>query len=124
MKILVIPLIALAVIIGLGVFENIYLNQKFSAFEDKLEELYINTEDETSTYNDVILLEDWWSAEKAKFHIFIPHTIIKEIDFYMSEAKGLIKTERFDVALGKIEVLKTLAKAIPDSFTVNFGNIF
>ena len=124
MKILVIPIIFLSLIIGLGVFEHFYLNARFYEFEEKINEVYADTKSEKSKAKDVEELEYWWDEQKKSLHAFVPHTTLKEIDFYLSESKGLIKMKKFEFALSKLEVLKTLIKDIPASFAINFGNIF
>ena len=124
MKILVIPTILLCLIIGLGVFEHFYLNAKFNEFEEKVNEIYADTKKEKSKVLEVEELEYWWDCQKKSLHVFVPHTLLKEIDFYLSETKGLIGAEKFEFAISKLEVLKTLINDIPDSFVINFGNIF
>ncbi|MCL1900845.1 MAG: DUF4363 family protein [Firmicutes bacterium] len=124
MKILVIPIIFLGLIIGLGVFEHFYLKAKFFEFEEKISEIYIDTKNEMSKPEEVEELELWWDDQKKTLHVFVPHTLLKEIDFYLAESKGLISAEKFEFALSKLEVLKTLVIDIPGSFTINFGNIF
>lgn len=124
MKILVIPIIFLSLIIGLGVFEHFYLNAKFTEFEEKLDEIYTDARKEKAKAKDVEEIEYWWDDQKKTLHVFVPHTLLKEIDFYLSESKGLIETKKFELAIAKLEVLKTLVKDIPGSFAINLGNIF
>lgn len=124
MKALIIPISALLLIAGLGIFEHFYLNKKFEVFESHLEELYVLATEKTATEEDVAKIEKWWDNEKAKFHIFIPHTIIRDIEFWLAETRGYIVIENFEFALVKIETIKLAARSIPHSFKIDFGNIF
>ena len=124
MKTLIIPIAILFIISGFAVFEHFYVTNKFNSFEEQLDTLYIETLDETVTKDSVIKIENWWNNQKDKLHVFTPHTIIKDIEFWLAEIKGFINIKNFDFALVKIEMLKTAASAIPRSFTIDFGNIF
>ena len=51
-----------------------------------------------------------WTDKKSKLQVLIPHNDISYIDYWLSEACGLIKYGHYDLALGKIEVLKEITK--------------
>ena len=65
-----------------------------------------------------------WSDKKEKLHIFIPHNDISYIDYWLGECCGLLKNGNYELAIGKIEVLKEIAKNLPDAYTVRLENIF
>lgn len=108
----------------MGFFENYYVNKKFDEFESHIENLMVLIENEEVEIEDISELEDWWTEAAGKLHIFTPHTVIKDIEFWLAEAKSFIKTRNFDLALAKMEIIKSAAKSIPDCYGVDFGNIF
>lgn len=124
MKILVIPAIAVILIMGLGIFEHFYVNKKFDDFETKIDNLMVLTAEEKTTAYDIVEVETWWNNFAKKLHVFTPHTIIKDIEFWLAETKGFVEVGNFEFALAKLQVVKTAAKSIPDSYGINFGNIF
>lgn len=124
MKILIIPIAALLFIAGLGIFEHFYVNRKFDEFETRMDKLIILTKKEEIEIEDVQEVEDWWSKATDKLHVFTPHAIIRDIEFWLAEAKGFVETKNWEFALAKMEVVKTAAKSIPDSYGISFGNIF
>ena len=65
-----------------------------------------------------------WDDKKSKLHIFVPHNDISYIDYWLSEACGLLYNGEYELALGKVEVLKEISKNLPDAYNVKFENIF
>ena len=65
-----------------------------------------------------------WDDKKSKLHIFVPHNDISYIDYWLSEACGLLYNGEYELVLGKVEVLKEISKNLPDAYNVKFENIF
>ena len=115
---------AIIVCIGLFVFAEIYLNKQFEEFSAALDTLYEKIEDETATQEDGFAVRTLWEDKKSKLHIIVPHNDISYIDYWLSEACGLLYNGKYDLALGKVEVLKEIAKNLPGSYSITFENIF
>ena len=64
-----------------------------------------------------------WIEKKHVLHIFIPHSEIKEVDLWLSEAATLVRDKEWHDAISKIEVLKELSEQIPMSFKITLENI-
>ena len=105
-------------------FERKVMNSSFSSFECHLKILDEKTSNKTATLNDARTAQDFWHKQKEFLHVIIPHTEIKEIDLWLSEAVKLIEQNNHDEAKQKIEVLLELTKQIPHSFNMKFENIF
>ena len=123
-KSIIYTLVAIALCVGTFVFTEIYLDRQFKEFSVALDALYIKIEDHTATREDGYAVRSLWDEKKSKLHIFVPHNDISYIDYWLNEACGLLYTQNFDLALGKIEVLKEICKNLPDSYTLRFENIF
>lgn len=117
-------LVALALCIGFFIFTDWYLKNQFEEFSAALDALYVKIEDETATVEDGNAVRTLWADKKEKLHIFIPHNDISYIDYWLGECCGLLKNENYELAIGKIEVLKEIAKNLPDAYTVKLENIF
>lgn len=115
---------AILICIGLFIFSGIYLENQFNEFSSALDTLYEKIEDETATVEDGYAVRTLWTDKKSKLHILIPHNDISYIDYWLSEACGLIKNGHYDLALGKVEVLKEITKNLPDAYSLKFENIF
>ena len=82
------------------------------------------TEDETANREDGYAVKEMWTEKKSKLHVFLPHNDISYIDYWLNEACGLIYCGEYDLALGKIEVLREISKNLPDGYTLKLENIF
>ena len=117
---------ATAIILCLALFigVEIYLKKQFDEFHDALDTLYRKVEDQTANREDGYAVREMWSDKKSKLHVFIPHNDISYVDYWLSEACGLIYREEYDLALGKIEVLQEITKNLPDGYSLKLENIF
>lgn len=115
---------AILVCIGLFIFAEWYLNEQFKEFSGALDALYEKIEDETATAEDGYAVRSIWDDKKSKLQILVPHNDISYIDYWISEACGLLYNGRYDLALGKIEVLKEITKNLPDAYSLRLENIF
>ena len=115
---------AILLCIGIFVFAELYLQKQFNEFSDALETLYSKIEDETATREDGYAVRTLWTDKKSRLQVLLPHNDISYIDYWLSEACGLIYTGQYELALGKIEVLKEIAKNLPDAYSLTLKNIF
>ena len=113
-------LLCLALFIGV----EIYLNKQFDEFHGALDTLYSKVEDESANREDGYAVREMWANKKRKLHIFIPHNDISYIDYWLNEACGLIYLKNYELALGKIEVLKEITKNLPGGYSLKIENIF
>lgn len=123
-KSIIYTVVAFLACLGLFIGVEIYLNKQFDEFHDALETLYKKVETRTANREDGYAVKEMWSDKKSKLHIFIPHNDISYIDYWLSEACGLIYCKEYDLALGKIEVLQEITKNLPDAYTLKLENIF
>ena len=115
---------AILICIGLFIFVEWYLDKQFDEFSAALDSLYTKIENETATREDGLAVRTLWEDKKTKLQILVPHNDISYIDYWLSEACGLLYNEKYDLALGKIEVLKEIAKNLPDAYSIKLENIF
>ncbi len=117
-------LTAIALCIGLFIFTELYLHNQLNEFHDALNALYTKIEDETATRSDALAVKAIWDDKKEKLHILVPHNDISYIDYWLNEACGLLTYNNYELALGKIEVLKEITKNLPDAYSLKLENIF
>lgn len=122
-KSIVSALITLALFIFASVWEQAYLKKNFTEFKEEAVVLYEKIEAETACEDDALSLQKFWIRKKESLHVFIPHTEIKEIDLWIAESVTLIKNEKFDDALSKIDVVIELVEQIPKTFGLRLENI-
>ena len=121
----VISIIIVSVMFVIGtIYETNFVNRQFKEFDSLLETLYEKVDDHTAVEDDVYAVQKNWLDKKRYLHIFIPHNEIKEIDLWLAESVKLVRDEKWEDALSKIEVLRELAEQIPKTFAVTLENIF
>ncbi len=106
------------------IFEMDFIRRQFNEFYVVTNELYDKVDQKTAKQDDVYAVQNNWLEKKKFLHAFIPHNEIKEVDLWLAESATLVRDEKWEDALSKIEVLKELAEQIPKTFAVSFANIF
>ncbi len=120
----IITAICVAIILFAGcIFEMNFIGRQFDEFYTVASELYDKIDQKTATQDDVYAVQKNWLEKKKYLHAFIPHNEIKEVDLWLAESATLVRDEKWEDALSKIEVLKELAEQIPQTFKVSFANI-
>lgn len=117
-------LAVLVIIMGAIFWENKFINTEFNEFGQVLEILYDKTDKQIATQEDVFAVQKNWLNRKKYLHMFIPHTEIKEMDLWISEAITLVRDKEWQDAISKIEVLRELTEQIPKNFSITLENIF
>lgn len=123
-KSIIYTLSAIALCIGFFIWSHIYITNQFKDVHAALETLYDKTEEKTATREDAYAIKNLWDDTKRKLHVFIPHNDISYIDYWLNEACAFLYKEHYDLALGNVEVLLEITKSLPDSYSLNFENIF
>lgn len=116
--------VALILCIALFIGVDIYLNTQFGEFHDALLTLYEKVENGEANREDGYAVKSMWKEKKSRLHVFIPHNDISYVDYWLSEACGLIYCKKYDDALGKIEVLLEITENLPGGYTLKTENIF
>lgn len=115
---------AITLCLGLFIFTEWYVKKQFNEFSMAVDTLYEKVENKTANREDGFAVRTLWNDRKSKLHIFLPHNDISYIDYWLTEACGLIYNENYELALGKLEVLKEIARSLPDSYSITLENVF
>lgn len=119
-----ISIIVVSLLLGVGIFfEERYTQNKFLEFRQTLDVLYEKVDGKTAVEDDAYAVQRYWLERKKYIHFFIPHTEIKEFDLWLAESIKLIREEKWEDALSKIEVLRELAEQVPQVFTLTWENV-
>lgn len=123
-KAVIYTVIAAVLSVGLFLFTEQYVNGQFEEFGGALDTLYAKVEDETANREDGYAVRAMWEQKKSRLQVFVPHNDIAGVDHWLSEACALIYTQQYALALGKLEVLKEMAKNLPAAYSIRIENIF
>ncbi len=116
--------VTLGLIVGLAGYELYYVHTTFAYFTQILDSLYNKVQLQTATDEDGSSVREFWETEKKRMHVWLPHTILMEVDYQIDEAIGFIYVKDYEAALPKLEVVMGIVEDIPQSYTLNLPNIF
>ncbi len=116
--------LSFGLIFGLCFYEIWYVQKTFACFHQILNTLYQKTESHTATYEDGTAVRAYWEEEKHALHIWLPHTMLQEVDYHLDEAIGYLYNDDFSNALAQLTVAVELAEEIPRSYALIPQNIF
>lgn len=122
-KAIISTMLAILLVIGASILEQIYLNNSFNEFKQVLQSVQEKTEEEIAVKEDILNVQKLWLKKKKSLHIFIPHNDIREIDLWIAEAVSLVEKDNFEDALSKIEVVIELVEQIPKTYKLKVENI-
>jgi len=117
-------IISAILIASVSIYENFFIRSNFLLLGGQLKTLYDKTESETATKEDAEAVKMSWDKIKSHMHIWIPHSDITYIDYWLDEATGLIYVGDYSAALPKITILIDVCADIPFSYSPNAENIF
>ena len=116
--------VSLALLLGVTVWESLYIQRNFELIESTIKTLYDKTEEGTATHEDGEAVEVFWQAKKHKMHLILPHGAVQQIDFELNEALGYLYQGNFQDALPKMEVLLQATEVVRQNYSLAWGNIF
>lgn len=123
-KSVIYTLAAISLCLGLFIGVNFYLEKQFGEFHEAVQTLYDKVEEGTANREDGFALRKMWTEKKSRLHVFVPHNDVSYVDYWLSEACGLIYREKYDLALGKLEVLLEITKNLPGGYSLKLENVF
>lgn len=116
-------LVALALLLGAGLFEWFYVEDQFASFGEEIETLALKTNAEEANAEDAKAVQTSWEKRKDRLHIWIPHNDIARIDEYMAEAVRLIGDKEYSLANAKLEIILHLTECLPGTYRPEIGNV-
>ena len=116
--------VAVALLLGLAIFEWYFLDREFSSFHEELSILYDKAEEGTANEEDARVVQQRWECRRDRLHVWIPHNDIARMDEILAETVELIAEKEYLLALPKIEVLIHMSECLPGTYRPNASNIF
>ena len=123
-KTIVSIVISFGLIFGLSFYEICYVRKTFYDFHQILDSLYQKTESHTATHEDGTAVRAYWEEEKHTLHVWLPHTMLQEVDYHLDEAIGYLYNDDYANALAQLEVARELSLEIPRCYSIGLQNIF
>ena len=124
MRIIPSILITGAILAGFSAFELRYVDKTFDTFHDSLTGIYQKTENCAATHEDGTALQIFWEEKKKTLYLWLPHSLIDQVDYHLGEALGYLYQGNYEDSLPKFELLLDMAETIPRAYKLLPENIF
>lgn len=114
---------AIALLLGLSVWERKCIENTFASFEEKLVQLKEKTLSSEATQADGCAVRVFWTDKRDFLHMILPHTCIETVDYQLNEAIGYISEKMYEDALPKLVVLIEFCEKLPACYRVTPKNL-
>lgn len=115
-----IVIIAIVLILGGSIIENIYINKTFDEFENKLSHLM---QQEEYDFGEIKAVSDWWDKKSDYLEIAISVVLLNEITVTLGELKGAVQNEDYDSASALLDRIYCYSVGIKDMYKLEIENI-
>lgn len=121
-------IVIIVLIVGLCVFESVYIQNSFSylygelvKFEDKISpDKDIDLEENIST---IKMLHSNWQKRSDNLKMIVWHTGMKEVEINLSRIQSYVMMNDFAEAIVELNALKDFCLHYKDDFTITIENI-
>ncbi|MBR5227983.1 MAG: DUF4363 family protein [Clostridia bacterium] len=126
MKQICILCITLAVIIGLNIFQNTYLDRSGENLKNITEEIILCIEKENYSMlnNKINKLEENWEKDKSIWDVLTEHDDVEEVESSIASLKAYAKIQIKSESLNECFILKQRIEHILENEKVSLSNIF
>ncbi|MCR5553558.1 MAG: DUF4363 family protein [bacterium] len=122
-------IVIILLIVGLCVFESIYIQNSFTylygelvKFEEKIseDENNIGSEENVAIIKD---LHSSWQRRSDNLKMIVWHTGMKEVEINLSRIQSYVITNNFEEAIVELNALKDFCLHYKDDFIITIENI-
>ena len=119
---LTVAIVVLVVIVGLGIFEQVFIKNTFEEFSSRLEQFIVD-EDEEYDYNAIVETQKWWEKKVKYLELFLPHVQLIEITITYGELVGAVGAEDHDSAQALLNRIQRTSESFEEMYSIRWGNI-
>ncbi len=103
-----VALILLAAILGVGIYENIYLDKTLKTLEKNLNELEqaLNNEDKETSINILNDMANYWQQQNTFLEVVSYSQNLRNVSLDISETLGTVMADDIPSAIARVYVLK------------------
>ncbi len=116
-------IVALIIMVGGTWYEQKFVLKTFDELRVEIGECLTKANNEVLTKKEVEDFQKKWEDKKKYLHIFIPHTDIREIGLWVSEAIAFTEYENFEESADKLKVIYDLLISTPQNYRFKIENV-
>lgn len=101
-------ILIIALIITLGVLEQVFIYNSFNELTDKAETIRVELENEDYDSAEIHVNElmEWWRKKRDIIELTSPHNEVKDHIAYIAQMQGYISTGSYDDAIATAHIIK------------------
>lgn len=121
--------VIIALIVGLCVWENVYIQQSFTFLLNRLDaiEVQLSENEELINTEENILaltnLHEEWREKTKVLKTIVWHTGMKEVEINLSRVLSYVEQNDFKEAMVELHALQDFSKHYKQDFTITLENI-
>lgn len=120
----IIAIVIIAVIVGAGIFECIWLQDQYYELIDQMDEIMLRTLNEEITQQEYLVFVENWKQTRENSELLLPHLDVYEMNLRIAEAYSCIINADYKQAYNQLSICKELAEYIPHLMKPIFRHIF
>ncbi len=122
---IVLTVILLAIILALGIGEQVFMATSFDELSDKCDEVqYLLIQKRYQEAGKAVtLLKEWWGKRRDILEFTCPNNDIKDIYKEIGELEGTIYSQMYDDSLTRTNVIKSMAQNSKNLLIYRIKNI-
>lgn len=121
-----VAIILLIVIIGFGIFEQIYIDSIVDDLTDKINDIIdnIKTDNMSQALEQTNDTKEWWNKKLMILEIMLPHDILTDISVQIADIEGQLQGDDASQAIGACYVLLGICDNAPHLLGFQLQHIF
>ena len=125
MKRLILAIAVVLLIVGMGVFEQIYIDRLYGATEEQATEVKHEIEkDVKGALPAAIRLKENWLKSRSFLEAVTPHNETKEMVLRIAELIGYVEAKDDKSAIATVEIILEMCDNTPHILSFHFEHIF
>ncbi len=122
---IILTVVLVAIILALGITEQIFMQRSFDDLAEKCAEVQdmLIKKDYTEARKAVEQMKEWWAKKRDILEFTCPNNDVKDIYKEIGELQGTIYAEMYDDSITRTNVIKSMAENSKNLLAYRIKNI-
>ncbi len=122
---IILTVVVVAVIISLGITEQVFMQKAFDNLAQKCEVIQdlLIQKDYAAARKAVLQLKEWWAKKRDILEFTCPNNDVKDIYKEIGELEGTLHSEMYDDSITRTNVIKSMAENSKNLLAYRIKNI-
>ncbi len=122
---IIFTIVLVAVILALGIGEQVFMQRAFDDLAEKCEEIQdlLIDKDYAAARKAVQQTKEWWAGKRNILEFTCPNNDIKDIYKEIGELEGTLQSEMYDDSITRTNVIKSMAENSKNLLAYRIKNI-